>query len=104
MSPADFNAQLGQWIAVVVNGRWRRHLEVYAQQADRIGADRAAMVVLPPVPPDAGWHRTARLPRDRYVRLDAQRLLGESGGDRTAGRGDRGPGPGPGDLRRPGRG
>ena len=68
VSPADFNAQLGQWIAVV-NGRWRRHLE--CAPADRIGADRAAMVALPPVPPDTGWHRTARLPRDHYVRLDA---------------------------------
>ena len=68
VSPADFNAQLGQWIAVV-NGRWRRHLE--CAPADRIGADRAAMVALPPVPPDTGWHRTARLARDHYVRLDA---------------------------------
>ena len=68
VSPADFNAQLGQWVAVV-NGRWRRHLE--CAPADRIGADRAAMVALPPVAPDTGWHRTARLPRDHYVRLDA---------------------------------
>jgi transposase len=67
-SPADFNAQLGQWIAVV-NTRWRRHLE--CAPSDRAGADRAAMVALPPVAPDTGWHRTARLPRDHYVRLDA---------------------------------
>ncbi len=66
-SPADFNAQLGQWVAVV-NARWRRHLE--CAPADRIAADRAAMVALPPVPPATGWHRTARLPRDHYVRLD----------------------------------
>jgi len=67
-SPADFNAQLGQWVAVV-NARWRRHLE--CAPADRIAADRAAMVALPPVAPATGWHRTARLPRDHYVRLDA---------------------------------
>jgi transposase len=66
-SPADFNAQLAGWVAVV-NGRWRRHLE--CAPADRIGADRAAMVALPPVPPATGWHRVARLPRDHYVRLD----------------------------------
>jgi transposase len=66
-SPADFNAQLGQWVAVV-NARWRRHLE--CAPADRIAADRAAMVPLPPVAPATGWHRTARLPRDHYVRLD----------------------------------
>jgi transposase len=66
-SPADFNAQLGQWVAVV-NARWRRHLE--CAPADRIAADRAAMVPLPPVAPVTGWHRTARLPRDHYVRLD----------------------------------
>ena len=67
-SPADFNAQLGQWVATV-NARWRRHLE--CAPADRVAADRAAMVALPPVAPATGWHRTARLPRDHYVRLDA---------------------------------
>jgi transposase len=66
-SPADFNAQLGQWVAVV-NARWRRHLE--CAPAGRIAADRAAMVPLPPVAPATGWHRTSRLPRDHYVRLD----------------------------------
>ena len=66
-SPADFNAQLREWVAVV-NGRWRRHLQ--CAPADRIGADRAAMIGLPPVAPATGWHRLARLPRDHYVRLD----------------------------------
>ena len=51
-----------------MNARWRRHLE--CAPADRIGADRAAMIGLPPVAPATGWHRTARLPRDHYVRLD----------------------------------
>jgi len=66
-SPADFNAQLAGWVAMV-NTRWRRHLQ--CAPADRVAADRAAMVPLPPVPPATGWHRMARLPRDHYVRLD----------------------------------
>ena len=28
------------------------------------------MIALPPVAPVTGWHKTARLPRDYYVRLD----------------------------------
>jgi transposase len=66
-SPADFNAQLAGWVATV-NTRWRRRLQ--CAPADRIAADKAAMIVLPPVAPVTGWHRTARLPRDHYVRLD----------------------------------
>ena len=66
-SPADFNAQLSGWLATV-NPRWRRHLE--CAPTDRIAADRAAMIALPPVAPVTGWHKTARLPRDYYVRLD----------------------------------
>lgn len=66
-SPADFNAQMTGWIATA-NTRWRRPLQ--CSPADRIAADRAAMISLPPVPPVTGWHKTARLPRDYYVRLD----------------------------------
>ena len=39
--------------------------------ADRIAADRAAMLALPPVPPVTGWRHSARLARDHYVRLDS---------------------------------
>jgi transposase len=39
--------------------------------ADRIEADRAAMLPLPPVAPQTGWQASLRLPRDHYVRLDA---------------------------------
>src|SRR6266704_2407549 len=46
--PADFNAQLRQWLAVA-NTRIRRALGCSA--AERIDADRAAMLGLPPVPP-----------------------------------------------------
>jgi transposase len=67
-SPADFNAQLGDWL-VLVNQRPRRVLG--CAPADRIEADRAAMLPLPPVAPQTGWHSSLRLPRDHYVRLDS---------------------------------
>ena len=66
-SPADFNAQLAGWIEVV-NHRPRRALG--CSPADRITADRQAMLALPPVPPATGWRTSTRLPRDHYVRLD----------------------------------
>ena len=67
-SPADFNAQLGDWLALV-NQRRRRVLG--CAPADRIDADRAAMLPLPPVAPQTGWQASLRLPRDHYVRLDS---------------------------------
>jgi len=67
-SPADFNAQLGQWLAVV-NTRPRRALG--CAPAERITADRAAMLALPPVAPATGWRFSARLARDHYIRLDS---------------------------------
>ncbi len=67
-SPGDFNDQLAGWLETV-NRRWRRHLE--CAPSDRIAADRAAMTGLPPVAPVTGWRRIARLPRDHYIRLDA---------------------------------
>jgi len=38
---------------------------------DRIGADRQAMLALPPVAPATGWRSATRLARDHYVRLDS---------------------------------
>jgi len=67
-SPADFNAQLGDWLRLV-NQRPRRVLG--CAPADRIDADRAAMLALPPVAPVTGWRSSLRLPRDHYVRLDS---------------------------------
>jgi transposase len=67
-SPADFNHQLAKWTALV-NQRHRRALG--CAPADRIAADRQAMLPLPPVAPATGWQATLRLPRDHYVRLDA---------------------------------
>jgi transposase len=67
-SPADFNAQLADWLALV-NQRPRRVLG--CAPTDRIEADRAAMLALPPVAPVTGWRSSLRLPRDHYVRLDS---------------------------------
>jgi transposase len=67
-SPDDFNEQLAEWCATV-NGRVRRALG--CAPADRIAADRHAMLSLPPVAPETGWRASLRLPRDHYVRLDA---------------------------------
>ncbi|MGB8652058.1 MAG: IS21 family transposase [Mycobacteriales bacterium] len=66
--PADFNAQLQAWLQLV-NGRPRRALG--CAPTDRIAADRAAMLALPPVAPVTGWRSTTRLARDHYVRLDS---------------------------------
>jgi transposase len=66
--PADFNAQLAAWLALA-NTRPRRALG--CSPAERITADKAAMLPLPPVAPQTGWRAQCRLPRDHYVRLDA---------------------------------
>lgn len=66
--PAGFNAQMAAWIAVV-NTRPRRALG--CAPSDRIAADKAAMLALPPVAPATGWRSSARLARDHYIRLDA---------------------------------
>src|ERR1035441_3951819 len=67
-SPADFNAQMGEWM-LLANGRFKRVLG--CAPADRIDADRAAMAPLPPIAESSlGWHNRIRLPRDHYVRID----------------------------------
>jgi transposase len=67
-SPADFNAQLAAWL-VLANAR--RHRALDCRPIQRWDADRAAMLALPPVAPVVGWRLATRLPRDHYVRLDA---------------------------------
>jgi transposase len=67
-SPADFNAQLTAWLALA-NARPRRALG--CSPAERITADKAAMLALPPVVPETGWRAWTRLARDHYVRLDS---------------------------------
>jgi transposase len=66
--PADFNTQLQAWLGIA-NRRRKRSLG--CSPADRIAADKAAMLASPPVPPPIGWDHTLRLPRDHYVRLDS---------------------------------
>ncbi len=66
--PADFNAQLQAWLQLV-NRRTRRALG--CAPTDRIVADRAAMLTLPPVAPATGWRASTRLARDHYIRLDS---------------------------------
>jgi transposase len=65
--PDDFNGQLQAWLDVV-NRRRRRALG--CAPVDRVAADKAAMLPLPPVAPATGWRGSGRLPRDFYVRLD----------------------------------
>jgi transposase len=67
-SPLDFNSQLQGFLA---RANTRRHRALGCRPADRVDADRAAMIALPPVPPVVGWHHSIRLPRDHYIRLDS---------------------------------
>lgn len=66
-SPTDFNIQFTDWVERM-NARIVRTTK--ASPAQRIEADRAAMLALPPIPLHLGWHNRIRLPRDYYVRLD----------------------------------
>lgn len=66
-SPADFTTQLAGWLE---RANTRHHRSLGCAPADRVVADRAAMLSLPPVAPSLGWRRSVRLPRDHYVRLD----------------------------------
>lgn len=68
-SPADFNSQMGTWISEHANQR--QHRALGCRPAQRWEADRAAMLCLPPVAPVVGWAACTRLPRDHYVRVDA---------------------------------
>jgi transposase len=62
-APADFNIKLSRWLQLA-NGPRKRSLG--CAPADRIHADKAAMLPMPPVPPVTGWEHTLRLPRDHY--------------------------------------
>jgi len=66
--PDDFNTQLQGWLSIV-NARRRRALG--CAPTDRIAADKAAMLPLPPLAPTTGWRAITRLPRDYYIRLDS---------------------------------
>jgi hypothetical protein len=66
-SPSDFNAQFDGWLQIA-NRRVVR--TIAAAPLDRLDADRAAMLALPPVVLHLGWRNRVRLGRDYYVRLD----------------------------------
>ncbi len=66
--PADFNAQLHGFTS---GSNLRRRRALGCAPVDRIGADRAAMLGLPPVAPATGWRHCLRLPRDHYIRMDS---------------------------------
>jgi hypothetical protein len=68
-SPADFNDQFTDWLATA-NQRVVR--TTGARPTDRLDADKAAMLALPPLPPlpsVTGWRKRERLGRDYYVRV-----------------------------------
>jgi hypothetical protein len=67
-SPADFDAQFGNWLGLA-NARVVRTIK--ARPVDLLDADKAAMLPLPPVPPEVGWVNRIRLGRDYYVRVDS---------------------------------
>jgi len=56
ISPVDFNAQLRDWLAIA---NARRQAPGYSP-ADRIDADRQAMLPLPPISPVTGWRVSLR--------------------------------------------
>ncbi|MGH3365969.1 MAG: IS21 family transposase [Nocardioidaceae bacterium] len=67
-SPADFNTQFGDWLTKA-NARIVRTIKT--RPVDRLDADRAAMLPLPPVAPALGWVNRVRLGRDYYARVDS---------------------------------
>ena len=67
-SPEDFHAQFASWLE---RANARMHRRIGCRPSERIGADRAAMLDLPPVAPSTGWSYQTRLGRDHYVRLDS---------------------------------
>ncbi|MEY9988477.1 transposase [Streptomyces sp. V4I8] len=66
-SPTDFNIQLANWLT---KANRRLHRTLQARPSERIEADKARMLTLPPVDPPGWWRSSLRLPRDHYVRLD----------------------------------
>jgi transposase len=66
-SPTDFNIQLADWLT---RANRRIHRTLQARPGDRLEADRARMLPLPPISPPGWWKASLRLPRDHYVRVD----------------------------------
>ena len=66
-APDDFNTQFAGWLA---NANTRVVRTIGQRPVDRLEADLAAMLPLPPIPLHLGWRNRIRLGRDYYVRLD----------------------------------
>lgn len=64
----DFNRQLTGWL---VKANHRIHATTKVRPAEAIWEDRGAMLAFPPVLPDTSLRFRIRLPRDHYVRVDA---------------------------------
>jgi len=65
---ADFNRQLVGWLG---RANHRVHATTRVRPAEAIFEDRGAMMPFPPVLPDPSWRFSLRLPRDHYIRVDA---------------------------------
>jgi Mu transposase-like protein len=68
ISPTGFNTQFGDWLTKA-NARVVRTIKV--RPVELLDADKAAMLPLPPVAPQVGWHDQVLLGRDYYVQIDA---------------------------------
>lgn len=66
-SPADFNAQLSEWL-VTANARTVRSIR--GRPVDLLETDYQAMLPLPPIAPAVGINTRVRLGRDYYMRID----------------------------------
>ena len=64
----DFNTQLYGWLENRAN--LRVHSGLRCRPSQRIDADLAAMMPLPPVGPDTDWRTQTRLGADHWVRVD----------------------------------
>ena len=66
-SPADFNAQLSEWLA---GANTRTVRSIQGRPVDLLEVDYASMLTLPPIAPPIGLTQRVRLGRDYYVRVD----------------------------------
>jgi hypothetical protein len=66
-SPADFNAQLVDWLA---RANTRTVRSIQGRPVDLLEVDYRSMLPLPPLPPPVGLNHRIRLGRDYYVRVD----------------------------------
>jgi transposase len=66
-SPADFNAQLADWLP---RANTRTVRSIQGRPVDLLEVDYASMLALPPIAPPIGLSQRVRLGRDYYVRVD----------------------------------